>query len=81
MPEADSEVDAFRYQIADMFARHELDRELRIPFAEDAEPTGQDQRQQERIDVYLRRPRTAETAPEAIIAASSMALRCGFTSS
>src|ERR1700684_1241053 len=47
VPEADGEVDAFRYQIADMFAGHELDREFGIAFAEDAEPAGQYQRQQE----------------------------------
>src|ERR1700722_12278149 len=47
LPEADGEIDAFRYQIADMLAGHELDREFGITFAEDAEPAGQYQRQQE----------------------------------
>src|SRR5580698_6273508 len=51
LPEADGKVDAFRHQIADMLARHELDRELWIAFAEDAEMAGQDQRQEEGIDV------------------------------
>ena len=53
LAEADGEVDAFRHQIADMFAGHELDRELGIALAEGAEPAGQHQRQEEGIDVDL----------------------------
>src|SRR5271154_4564492 len=53
LAETDGAIDAFRDQIADTLACHDLDGEFGIPLAEGAEAAGKPQRQEEGIDVDL----------------------------